>query len=149
MWARSSKASSPEHDAGEDTNGDSTQCRPIVLIVEDEAGVRRLAQRVLEKSGYKILTAEHGAQALEVIANMPHPPDLVLSDVVMPHMGGKELAMRLKTTAPGLPVLFMSGYANEDMRIDELLEESTFLPKPFTPAALSEKVRRLLEQSGS
>lgn len=110
-----------------------------VLVVEDEAAVRRLAVRVLERDGYVVLAAENGARALEVMESHEGEIDLVLTDMVMPDMGGQELAWHLHRRRPGLPILFMSGY--DDALVGEDEEGGAeFLAKPFTPAALVERV---------
>ena len=138
-------SSTSDHPAGTQAHGSATRQAAVVLVVEDEAGVRRLAGRILEKSGYTVVTAEHGAQALEVIANMPQPPDLILTDVVMPHMGGKELAAHLKEIAPGRPVLFMSGYPEDVTQDAASREQITFIQKPFAPGVLASAVSAALE----
>jgi PAS domain S-box-containing protein len=111
-----------------------------VLVVEDEAAVRKLAVRVLERAGYTVLSAENGRKALDVLDDHPGL-DLILSDLVMPDMGGRELARRLRTARPELPVLFMSGY-DEDQIQDA--EGADFLAKPFTPAVLTGRVAAAL-----
>jgi two-component system, cell cycle sensor histidine kinase and response regulator CckA len=117
-----------------------------ILIVEDEGAVRRMAARVLAAQGYAILEAENGAEALEVLARGERPIDLVLTDVVMPMVNGRELGERLAVERPGLRVLFMSGYADDDIvRRGLLPPDSPFLQKPFMPGDLSRKVREVLD----
>ncbi len=117
-----------------------------ILIVEDEAAVRRMAARALAAQGYAILEAENGAEALEVLARGGSPIDLVLTDVVMPLVNGRELGERLSLERPGLRVLFMSGYTDDDIVRRGLLRPgSPFLQKPFMPGDLSRKVREVLD----
>jgi signal transduction histidine kinase len=117
-----------------------------ILIVEDEAAVRRMAARALAAQGYAVLEAENGAEALEVLARGGSPIDLVLTDVVMPLVNGRELGERLAVERPGLRVLFMSGYTDDDIVRRGLLRPgSPFLQKPFMPGDLSRKVREVLD----
>jgi signal transduction histidine kinase len=117
-----------------------------ILIVEDEGAVRRMAARALAAQGYAILEAENGAEALDVLARGEGPIDLVLTDVVMPMVNGRELGERLAVERPGLRVLFMSGYADDDIVRRGLLPPgSPFLQKPFMPGDLSRKVREVLD----
>jgi PAS domain S-box-containing protein len=116
-----------------------------VLVVEDEPEVRRLAVRALEAEGFEVAQAEHGQAALEVLARRADPVHLVVADVVMPGMGGREFAERLATAYPGLQVLLMSGYAADDLVRRGLLSEfSSILQKPFSPDTLVEQVRAVL-----
>ena len=117
-----------------------------VLVVEDEEVVRGLAVRVLTRMGYQVTPASCGAEALSLLDQLPAPPELLLSDVVMPGMTGVQLAERVRARFPGLEVLFMSGYARGI--IDErgfLPEEMHFLPKPFDAGDLARKVRDVLD----
>ncbi|NIP77954.1 MAG: response regulator, partial [Gemmatimonadetes bacterium] len=96
--------SSPRAERREDEAAGGT-----VLVVEDEPAVRKLAVRILERDGYRVLAAENGARALEVLESHAGAIDLVVTDMVMPEMGGEELAWHLSRRRPGLPILFMSG----------------------------------------
>jgi PAS domain S-box-containing protein len=117
-----------------------------LLVVEDEEMVRLLACRVLRERGYTGHEAAHGAEALELLARTPALPDLVVSDVVMPTMGGRELGTRLRERAPDLPVLYMSGFTGEDVVRRGLLDPGVpFQQKPFHPDALAKQVRDLLD----
>ncbi|HEX7049285.1 MAG TPA: PAS domain S-box protein [Longimicrobiales bacterium] len=117
-----------------------------VLLVEDEDAVRSLAQRILRKSGYQVLGARTGSEALEVCERHWGPIHLMLTDVVMPEMGGRELAERLAALRPEMKMLFMSGYTEDDVLRRGVLDAgAAFLEKPFTPEALVRKVRALLE----
>ncbi len=116
-----------------------------ILLVEDENTVRKVARRVLEGCGYTILEASDGAEALRVAAAHPGRIDLLLSDVVMPNLGGRELAERMRTLRPECKVLLLSGYTDDDVvRRGVLQAEFAFLQKPFTPTVLIDLVRRLL-----
>jgi PAS domain S-box-containing protein len=121
-----------------------------VLVVEDEALVRDFACRFLRGEGYETVEAENGLEAIELLRRDPDLVDLVLSDVVMPRMGGREVADRLAQLRPGLPVVFMSGYTNDEIMRRGLLEPGMpFLTKPFSPETLATKVREVLDQAGS
>jgi two-component system cell cycle sensor histidine kinase/response regulator CckA len=123
---------------------DARAAARTVLVVEDEEGVRAVATRVLELEGFRVLEATHGADALEVVGRHG-APDLVLTDVIMPVMGGAELAARLRARWPALPILFMSGYAAADLvRQGALDGESVTIHKPFTPGALVRSVAAAL-----
>jgi len=115
-----------------------------VLLVEDEESVRELVKLTLSSRGYAVLEAEHGEAGLEVAANHSGVIDILITDVVMPGMGGRALAQEMQRTHPKLKVLYLSGYT-EDAVIQGVLEAGTaFLQKPFTLQALSRKVRDVL-----
>jgi CheY-like chemotaxis protein len=117
-----------------------------VLVVEDEEVVRTLACRGLREQGYTVLEAKHGREALELVERNHQPIDLVISDVVMPELSGRELGSRLAVLRPELPVLYMSGYTGEDVIQRGLLEPGVpFQQKPFTPEGLARKVREMLD----
>ena len=123
-----------------------TRASELVLLVDDERMVRELAALVLRRQGYEVLEAADGEAALRQVAGSSRPIDVVVTDVVMPRMGGKELASRLATSHPGLPVLFMSGYpAGASVQKPEFEPGLTFLQKPYTPGELVLKVRALLD----
>jgi two-component system, cell cycle sensor histidine kinase and response regulator CckA len=116
-----------------------------LLLVEDEDTVRRLAYRILTRQGYTVLQATNGVEALEICNLHDGPIDLVVTDVVMPEMGGGELAERLREVRPDTPVLMVSGYAEDAVLRHGIAEtRSWFLEKPFTPDALVRKVREVL-----
>jgi PAS domain S-box-containing protein len=117
-----------------------------ILLVEDEAPVRRYAAQVLEGLGYRVLTAADGAEARAVTAAHPEPLDLLVTDVVMPHQSGRQLAEALQAQRPGLKVLFMSGYTEDAVvRHGVRSAEAAILHKPFSPAALAHQVRQILD----
>jgi diguanylate cyclase (GGDEF)-like protein/PAS domain S-box-containing protein len=116
-----------------------------ILLVEDEKAVRDLTQRILQRGGYRVLSACSGRDALALLAAQSPDLDMVLTDVVMPEIGGQDLAAAVRRMMPTLPVLFMSGYNEEAVLHDGVLVEgSSFLEKPFTPATLLERVRQVL-----
>jgi PAS domain S-box-containing protein len=116
-----------------------------VLLVEDEKSVRALSRSILERYGYTVLEAGSGKEGLEVARQFPLPIHLVLTDVVMPEMGGTDLASQLETLRPGVRVLYMSGYTDDAIFRHGLLTKGrSFLQKPFTPEALARKVREAL-----
>ncbi|HZI21844.1 MAG TPA: MASE1 domain-containing protein [Gemmatimonadales bacterium] len=117
-----------------------------ILVVEDQEEVRKLAQRVLETRGYTVLTAADGHEALAVAARYAQRIDLLVTDVVMPRINGRELALRIAAVRRNLPVLYVSGYTGEAIREHGLLEPGVaFLQKPFTADALAGKVREVLD----
>jgi PAS domain S-box-containing protein len=117
-----------------------------ILIVEDEEALRELARELLEANGYKVIEAERGENALRLVEGSQTPIDLLLTDVVMPGMGGKQLAKRLLELRPSLHVLYMSGYTDDVINNRGVLPENTLLlPKPFTRAVLLRKVREALD----
>jgi signal transduction histidine kinase len=124
----------------------SAQGGETILVVEDEPVVRLLARAALEDSGYKVLEAGDGTEALELLAATDGEVDLVLSDVVMPRMGGKALDQALRREQPGLPLLFMSGYPGQEVANRGLLDPAaSFIQKPFSPEELVQRVRHLLD----
>ena len=115
----------------------------VVLLVEDEDGVRRVARRTLELHGYQVLEAVDGAQAVELARTTPSI-GLLLTDVMMPGMRGPEVAAAVHAVAPGLPVLYMSGHAEDVARVGLVDPSIQFLAKPFAPNRLADKVREVL-----
>jgi len=117
-----------------------------ILLVEDNAGLRKVATRFLEPAGYTVLAAATGEEALRLLASHEAPVHLLLSDVVMPGMSGRELAERLVRTRPTLKVLYMSGYTSDTIVQRGVLDAQVpFLSKPFTAEALRNKVREVLD----
>ena len=117
-----------------------------VLLAEDEAAVRVLVRRVLDRNGYRVLEAASGAEALKLLEDHPEPVDLLLTDVVMPGMSGRELADQLCLRFPTLRVLYMSGYTDEAIVHHGVLDPGiALLEKPFTPEILLRKIRDILD----
>jgi len=120
-----------------------------VLLVEDEEVVRGLARQVLENAGYRVLVAQQGEEAIRLCIEDAKEIHLLLTDVVMPGTGGKEVADRLSALRPGIKVLFMSGYTDEAIVHHGVLDSNVkFIQKPFSPAALARKVREVLDSNG-
>lgn len=115
-----------------------------ILLVEDEATVRAVAERALTRHGYTVLVAENGEEALEVLAREPNV-DLMISDVVMPTMDGPTTAREARKIHPDLPILFISGYAEEQLRQSIDLDRVGFLAKPFSVQKLAEVTRDALQ----
>jgi CheY-like chemotaxis protein len=117
-----------------------------LLLVEDEAAVRSSARRLLERNGYTVLEARHGGDALRIADESERPIDLVLTDLVMPEMGGRELVERLRAHRPALKVVFMSGYTEKAIAVDGVMPPHTgFVEKPFTVEQLMRRVREILD----
>ncbi len=117
-----------------------------LLLVEDESTVRSSARRLLESHGYRVVEARHGVEALRVAEEPGRRFDLVLTDVVMPEMGGKELVERLRAQHPELKVLFMSGYTERAVAVDGVMPSGTgFVEKPFTVEQLLRRLRKILD----
>ncbi|HXO86842.1 MAG TPA: ATP-binding protein, partial [Gemmatimonadales bacterium] len=116
-----------------------------ILVVEDVAAVRAVTREMLERYGYQVLEAADGKAALDVAAAHAGPIHLLLTDVVMPEINGRELANRLSKARPGVNVLFMSGYTDDAVVRHGILQEGiAYLQKPFTPRSLAAKVRTSL-----
>ena len=116
-----------------------------ILLAEDETGVRKYTRDILQRYGYIILEASNGAEALSVAQNHPGPIHLLLTDIIMPTMGGVELAEKFSAEFPDVPVLFMSGYSDQIMRHWNTL--SAYIQKPFTLPDLLTQVRELLDRA--
>ena len=117
-----------------------------LLLVEDEASVRGSVRRLLERQGYTVVEARHGADALRIVEASERPIDLVLTDLVMPEMGGRELVERLRARHPALKVLYMSGYSERAVTVDGVMPPGTgFMEKPFTIEQLTRRTREILD----
>jgi nitrogen-specific signal transduction histidine kinase/ActR/RegA family two-component response regulator len=127
---------------------DTLRGTETVLVVEDEEALRRLTRRILESRGYTVLDAPDGASAIKLLATTPARVDLLLSDVVMPGMSGRELVERILPVYPWLRVLFMSGYTEDTMLQHRVAELGiAVLEKPFTPDDLAAAVRSTLDRA--
>jgi DNA-binding NtrC family response regulator len=121
-----------------------------VLVVEDEEMVRNLVRETLERAGYRVLDAAGPFEARRISEQHRQPIQLLITDVVMPKVSGRELAEQLTARRPDMKVLYMSGYTDNAITASGILtREVAFLQKPFTPAALTEKVRDVLESDGN
>jgi two-component system cell cycle sensor histidine kinase/response regulator CckA len=126
--------------AARDVTGQDT-----ILLVEDEEAVRSFAARALRMRGYNVLEASGGEEALEIVNSGASKIDLIITDVVMPNMDGPTMVRNVKASHPDLPVIFMSGYAEEAFRRnDQSSEDIHFLPKPFGLKQLAAKVKEVL-----
>ena len=123
----------------------ATHQEPTILVVEDAEPIRKLVCTMLSHDGYQCLEAENGSVALQVVERAPHL-HLVLTDVVMPQMGGAELARHLAVLRPDVRIIFMSGYSEDPLVRHVEQDPGIFLAKPFTASALSTKVRQALER---
>ena len=127
-------------------DGPKTARGETVLLVEDAQRVRAVVREILEMNGYVVLEARHGAEAIEISSRNQGPIHLMVTDVVMPQMSGRELAQRLAPLRPDMRVLYMSGYTDDAIvRHGVLGAGMAFLSKPFTPDALAVKVREVLD----
>jgi CheY-like chemotaxis protein len=117
-----------------------------VLVVEDAGAVRAVTRHVLERQGYTVLEAANGDAALQVAAAHDGPIHLLLTDVVMPGLSGRQVAERLTQTRGAMRVLYASGYTDDSIVRHGILEEGiAYLQKPFTPESLARKVRDVLD----
>lgn len=134
-------------------NADSEMIEPVrhghesILLVEDEPIVREVTKQSLEAFSYHVIEARSGQEALDLLKTMSEPVALLITDVVMPQMNGRQLAEQLRSKFPDLKVLFMSGYTDDAIVRHGVLDANVaFLQKPFTPTALAKKVQDILER---
>jgi two-component system, cell cycle sensor histidine kinase and response regulator CckA len=120
----------------------------MVLILEDEDGVRELAARILSERGYRVVPARNGSEALAVLRDGASNPNLLLTDVIVPDMGTEELELQVHALRPDLPILYMSGYPRDEILDRGLLRpDQPFLQKPFTREGLSGDVGRMISRT--
>jgi CheY-like chemotaxis protein len=125
------------------SNGEET-----ILVVEDDDAVRRMTREFLLIKGYTVKEARSGMEAIEFLGNHKDPIDLVLTDVLMPGMKGRELGVRLAALRTGIKILYMSAHTEDTvMDLDMLLPGTAFIEKPFSPEELASKVREVLVSS--
>lgn len=137
----------PVDERKEPSFGEAPRGNETVLVVEDEDAVRELAVRIIEKQGYKVLKAQDGGEALMLCEKYREPIDLILSDVIMPRMSGREVVERLLGIHPEAKTLYMSGYTDNVIIHHGVLDKGTkFIPKPFTVEDLARKVREVLDE---
>ncbi len=116
-----------------------------ILVVEDEAGIRMLMKKILDRQGYNVIEAAGGEDALQIVESRNTPVHMLVTDLVMPQMGGRELAEKLVSFHPGMKVLYVSGFTDDEaIRSGSLGPGAEFLQKPFTLGSLVEKVREML-----
>ena len=126
---------------------ENVQGTETILLAEDEEMVRKFARELLESGGYKVLESENGDVALSICEQNQEPIHLLITDVIMPEMSGRELAERLSHSRPEVKVLYMSGYTDDAIVHHGRLDEGTnFIQKPFAPDALLQKVRKVLDE---
>jgi CheY-like chemotaxis protein len=118
------------------------RCAETLLLVDDEASLRTLGKRILEQSGYRVFVASNGREALEVVQRISDPLALVVTDVMMPEMGGQELAIALRKIRPATRILYVSGFTANVV----VTPGTAFLAKPFTGPALRAAVRQVLDR---
>jgi PAS domain S-box-containing protein len=129
-----------------DSRAEPPRGREAILLVEDEGQIRELVARVLRGQGYTVIVASNGEEASRIASDQTLHLDLVVTDVVLPLVGGRELVSRVRRERPLIPVIYMSGYTRGAVADAELLDEHTsFLSKPFTPSELAKKVREVLD----
>jgi len=127
--------------------GSAARGTETILLVEDQDGIRELVCEFLQKNGYTVLHAADGNEALQIADSHKHPIHLLLTDVVMPNVGGRELAQRLTQPRPEMKVLFMSGYPDHATLSGELVDDSAaVLQKPFALDTLARKIRSLFDE---
>jgi len=124
-------------------SGTAQSTAATILLAEDEALLRELGETILRQAGYKVVTAAGADELRKLVAESPALVDLLLTDVLMPGLGGQELVALAKRRWPGIRVLYMSGYSTEDL--NGLDRDAAFLQKPFTPSELMAKVKELIE----
>ena len=129
-----------------DSSGAARGAGETVLVVDDEPAVRVVTKRILQRSGYAVLEAAGGAEALDALREHPGPVHLLLTDVIMPDMNGRDVARQVRGQRPGIRVVYMSGYSPEAIAHDGLLDEgAAFVRKPFESGLLLQTVRRALD----
>lgn len=133
-------------DEAEDTKASEWSGGGNLLLVEDEDMVRAVAERALTRAGYQVTTASDGEEGLAAIANGDTEFDLIVSDVVMPAMDGPAMARAIRRVKPKIPILFMSGYAEEQLRNDIDIDNMHFIPKPFSVQQINGKVSEVLRE---
>ena len=130
----------------EQSKGEAPQGTETLLLAEDEDEVRELASRILRDHGYAVLETCGGSEALDLAKSHADPIHLLLTDVVMPGLSGRELAQQLELLRPDIKILYMSGYTDDTVLRHGIQEEKMpFLQKPFVPETLALKVREVLD----
>ena len=138
--------SEDEHSEADRPADCPAKSQATILLVEDKDNVRRLVEKVLLRNGYHVLVARDGREAIDLAQSHAGPIRLLISDIVMPNIGGLALAEQLAPTRPEMKVIFMSGYAEEVISVDDSWKSrGTFLSKPFPPRLLESTVHRILE----
>lgn len=132
------------------SNGVRAKSGKVVLVVEDDSAVRRAVARILTQAGYRVLEADNGANALRLLECEDPLPDLVITDLMMPVLGGLELGERLRTRYPTLKLLFMTGYCEDLVRGEGGdLVRGRFMQKPFSVRSLTNRVKQALSRGAN
>jgi CheY-like chemotaxis protein len=119
-------------------------CNETILLVEDEELVRKVVARILDRAGYHVIVAAGGIEALSLSEELAAPVDVLVTDIVMPGVGGKELATRLAAKFPRMKILFMTGYTDDEFLRTGILDQGrAILLKPFSPEDLLRKLREV------
>jgi two-component system cell cycle sensor histidine kinase/response regulator CckA len=139
-------ASSKSADLTADSSKPRSTASGTILLVEDEPAVRTLVAQLLQRSGYDVIEATHGFEALQKMQTLFDPPDLILTDVVMPQMSGIDLVHQIRQRHANIKVLFMSGYSDHHALKQDVLNGTAFLQKPFTPIGLTDAVRQAIQE---
>ena len=130
------------------TEVEATVGTETILLVEDDDVIRELIRDILEMEGYQVLMAARGLEAINICQEAVEPVELLITDVVMPEMNGRDLSKTLAEMYPEMKILYMSGYTDDAVISDGVLEAGTaFLQKPFSPETLAHKVREVLDGS--
>lgn len=132
-------------DAPDSSPGAPAPAPETILLVEDEEAVRTLIRKILHRSGYAVLEARNGGEALQLADQHAGMIDLLLTDVVMPSMNGPQLVQRLGALRPQMKVVYMSGYLDSALASHANVRRATYLAKPFTPDELARAVRAALD----
>jgi two-component system cell cycle sensor histidine kinase/response regulator CckA len=143
------KATSEQQAAGKTAASLATAAKgtETVLVVEDQEGIRDIVRETLRRNGYQVLIAADGDEALQMARAYPDPIHLLVTDLIMPNIGGRELAQRLTPLRPEMKVLFMSGYSEHSaLEIEATSQSASVLQKPFSLDALARNVRRVLDE---
>jgi two-component system cell cycle sensor histidine kinase/response regulator CckA len=131
--------------ADPDRENEGDRARATILVVDDTAAVLRVTRRLLERAGYAVMTATNGGEALETMAEHEGEIALVLSDIVMPDVGGAALLDQVLEKWPGVRVVLTSGHADDEIALEAVRRATAFLPKPYRAAELVGTVREVLE----
>jgi PAS domain S-box-containing protein len=141
-------AEAPNVTTVSDTSPEMPKGRETILLVEDEDLVRNLSNEILKTCGYTVIEARNGLEALEICEQIDCQFDLLMTDVIMPNMGGRELSEKLSKSLPNLRILFTSGYTDDTVVRHVVIETNTnFIQKPFTPESLANKIRQILDRT--
>jgi DNA-binding NtrC family response regulator len=136
-------------DSSSAVRGEVLRGSETVLLTEDDEMVRTLAREVLQSYGYRVLEAPNGSAAISVCEQHDATIHLLVTDVVMPEMSGRDLVARISQLRPGMKVLYMSGYSDGAVVHHGVLDEDTaFIQKPFAPETLARKIRKVLDGAG-